>query len=273
MGRDYEDVQFVTADGLTLRGWYLPAVKGPSARTVLVCHGLGANRSNFLGFVWVGDALDANVLMFDFRGHGDSDGHTVTVGYREKLDVEAAVGFLRRERPHAARELVGVGISMGAAGLIRAAAELDPPFDALIIDSGFASAIELTDGVLQQFPAALRPLLAAPGVPIASLEAGCRLAAVRPVDDIGSVRAPVLFIHSRGDSLIPSDHSRRLYERAVEPKSLWFVDTDLHGGALIRATAAYLQAVKQFVQTRQPHLGAIGNARPNNSSSGSGLAH
>jgi hypothetical protein len=45
--RDYEDVKFVSSDGVTIRTWYIPA-KQPSPRTVLICHGLNANRSNFL---------------------------------------------------------------------------------------------------------------------------------------------------------------------------------------------------------------------------------
>src|SRR5262249_30267548 len=88
--RDSEEVEFGTEDGLTIRGWFLPAKSGCPSRTLIICHGLGANRSNFLPYVQVGDALGANVLIFDFRGHGDSDGHTVTIGYKEKLDVLAA---------------------------------------------------------------------------------------------------------------------------------------------------------------------------------------
>jgi hypothetical protein len=79
-GRAYEDVAFTSADGLTMRGWFFRAARRESDRTVLICHGLGLNRSAFLSYLKVADALDAHALIFDFRGHGDSDGRTVTLG-------------------------------------------------------------------------------------------------------------------------------------------------------------------------------------------------
>jgi pimeloyl-ACP methyl ester carboxylesterase len=247
LGRLYEDVEFVTDDGLTIRGWFIPA-KAPSVRTVLICHGLGANRSMFLGYVKAANALEANVLMFDFRGHGDSDGHTTTLGHREKLDVLAAISYLRGQRAGQAREVIGLGISMGSAALLRAAADLDQPLHALIIDSGFASAVELTDSILAAFPAPTRPPLTLVGVPLASLHAGCWLPDVRPVDCIGAVRAPVLVVHSRQDPLIPVHHGERLFQSAATPKTLLLTDTQGHGSPLSGAEAAYLQAATDLLK-------------------------
>jgi fermentation-respiration switch protein FrsA (DUF1100 family) len=248
--RAYDDVSFTTSDGLTIRGWFVPAIS-PSPRTLLICHGLGVNRTNFFPFTILGDAIQANVLLFDFRGHGDSDGHTVSFGFHEKKDVLAAVGYLRRERPEQARELVGWGQSMGAAALLLGAADAEPPFDALIFDSSFAAAVDLADKLVQFLPAPLRPLLIAPGVPLASLHCGCDLAAIRPVDAIDRVRAPVLIIHAQIDPLIPSEHAQRLYERAVEPKTLWITETEGHGSA-IREGSKYREAAQRLVEHRQP---------------------
>ena len=50
-----------------------------------------------------------------------ADGHTVSLGYHETLDVHAAIAYLRTERPEQAREIMGLGVSMGAAPLVRAA--------------------------------------------------------------------------------------------------------------------------------------------------------
>jgi pimeloyl-ACP methyl ester carboxylesterase len=245
MRRGYEDVDLVTADGLTIRGWFI-AAHTPSDRTVLICHGLGANRSNFLPYLAVADELKAHAFLFDFRGHGDSDGHTVTFGQREQLDVRAAVEYLRTQRPEQARRIVGLGISMGSSALIGAAAEFEPPLDGLIIDSGFTTAVELTDSVLALFPPFVRPWLTGPGVPLASLEASCWLPAVRPIDRIARVRAPVLFIHARGDGMIPAEHGQRLYDAASMPKQLWIAETEGHTSALAGATSQYLQTVARW---------------------------
>ncbi len=244
-GRTVEDVEFGTVDGLTLRGWFIPAEQ-PSTRTLLICHGLGGNRSLFLPYVAVGDALNANVLLFDFRGHGDSEGHTVSFGYRERLDVLAAVDYLRRQRPEQARSVLGLGVSMGSSGLIAAAAEVEPPLAGVIIDSGFASASELTDSILRVVPEPLRSGLAGVGMPVASLHAGCWLPDVRPVEQIGRLRAPVLFIHARGDDMIPVAQGLRLHEQAAAPKSIWIAETTGHSSALSGARADYLQTVMRW---------------------------
>jgi fermentation-respiration switch protein FrsA (DUF1100 family) len=246
VGREMDDVQFTTDDGLTIRGWFIPAKDGPSERTVLICHGLGANRSYFLSFVAVAEALKANALLFDFRGHGDSDGHTITFGAREKLDVLAAIRYLRTERADQARQIVGVGISMGTSGLVGAAAEVEPPLDAVILDSPYASAVELTDNVLAMLPGFVRPLVSAVAVPLASLDSGCRLDEVRPIDQIAHLRAPLLVIHATGDQLIPCDHGCRLYEQAVGRKSLWLTDTGGHGSSF-SAKAEYLRRVQELL--------------------------
>jgi fermentation-respiration switch protein FrsA (DUF1100 family) len=227
-GRAFDDVAFTASDGVTLRGWFLPVKTGTSSRTAVMCHGLGGVRSDILHNFALADALQANILVFDFRGHGDSDGHTVTFGCREKLDVIAAIAYLRAQYPEQARQIVGYGMSMGAAALVLGAAEVEPPLDAVILDSSFASAVELTDTVLGSIPTPLRQSILVPGLPLASLHAGCDLHSSRPVDAIGRVRAPLLLIHARGDTLIPVEHSRRLFAQAQEPKSLWLTDTGDH---------------------------------------------
>ena len=201
--RPYEDVAFTTADGMHIRGWFMPAAQ-TSERTLVICHGLGANRSNFLSYCEVGDALHANVLMFDFRGHGDSDGHTVTFGYYERFDVLAALDYLRKERPEQAREVYGLGISMGSSALLQAAAEASPPFDGIIVDSAFASATELTDNILAEFPAALpvhgRVRRAAPVPPRGLLVTG------RDPDRIGRPQPGAGAFHSRqGRLAVPGE--------------------------------------------------------------------
>jgi pimeloyl-ACP methyl ester carboxylesterase len=264
LGREYEDVAFTTRDGLTISGWFIPGkVIVPAgldgypvdpaglrpSRTLIICHGLGANRSNFLQYVEVGDALGANVLMFDFRGHGDSDGYTITFGNKERLDVLAAVDYLRNQRPEQAKQIYGLGISMGSSALIQGAAEAQPAFHGVIVDSAFASAIELTDNILVDFPPALRPIVSECGVPIASLHAGCRLSDVRPIDCVDHLRAPLLLIHARDDGLIPVDHSKRLCERAQEPKALLITDTGNHGSSWTDKKR-YLQFVRTIETMR-----------------------
>ena len=249
IGRPAEAVEFVTNDGVTIRGWFIPA-KSTSERTVVICHGLGGNCTQFVGMIAIADLLDSNALLFDFRGHGGSDGHTVTMGHFEKHDVSAAVNYLRTVRPGEARQIVGLAVSMGTSALVLAAAELERPLDAVLLDSGFASAIDLTDNVLGFIPAAVRPWLTTLGIPLASLHAGCHLPDVLPEDCIARIRAPVILTHFEHDPLIPAAHAARLFARAAEPKALFVAPAAGHGGALFAVGTPFLDAARGLLVAR-----------------------
>jgi len=111
----YEHLRIPTRDGLMLDGWFIPENK-PSDRTIVICHGAGANKGNFVWFLRPLAHSGYNVLFFDFRAHGSSDGRTTTYGIRERADVIAAVDWLKANRPHESRVVVGLGSSRGSMG-------------------------------------------------------------------------------------------------------------------------------------------------------------
>src|SRR5205823_5411872 len=77
-------VRVPTADGLELHGWLLSQ---PDARALLVfCHGHKGNCGQVAHFLKVLRPLGFNVLACDFRGHGESPGHTAAFGLHETED-------------------------------------------------------------------------------------------------------------------------------------------------------------------------------------------
>ena len=134
-GLPYADVQ-LESDGLRLAGWHLPA-SSPTRPVVVICHGLGANKQNFLPAASLVHSLDYHVLIFDFRGHGDSDGRTFTFGVKESRDVKAAYDFVRAKHPSS--KIYGLGYSVGGSALLKMAGE-QGGFDKIVVDSSFARA-------------------------------------------------------------------------------------------------------------------------------------
>jgi pimeloyl-ACP methyl ester carboxylesterase len=109
----------ITSDGVRIRAVY----SGPAspaldddATGVVLAHGFSGsvdkerNRRILARF-----AAAVPAVAFDFRGHGRSEGLS-TLGDREILDVEAAVGWARSI---GLRTVVTVGFSMGAAVVVR----------------------------------------------------------------------------------------------------------------------------------------------------------
>ncbi len=136
-GLRYEEIAFPSPlDGTILRGWYMPAPR-PTGRAVVLLRASTATGSSGgislrLAADLVADGFD--VLAFDLRAQGTSDGDTLSFGAREQDDVLGAVAVARAR---GARHVAVVGFSMGAAAAMLAAAR-SPDIDALVLDSAFA---------------------------------------------------------------------------------------------------------------------------------------
>jgi fermentation-respiration switch protein FrsA (DUF1100 family) len=238
-----ETVAFKTADGLTLSGWFLP--DDDSDATVVICHGLGANKGNFAEFLSVFYGQGYNSLIFDFRGHGESDGHTSTWGLLEARDVRAAVDWLRRERPERARWIAGLGSSMGAMALLREAAD-DRRIEAVVLDSCYASAPLLLKQHAAWIPV-LGRLLADVVLAATSLHAGHSMWVLDGREKIGELSPrPVLLIHGEDDFVIPPVNMNILYDCARETKQKW-LGPGPHSNIMIVAFDDYRRRVIDFL--------------------------
>src|SRR5262245_15563670 len=198
----YEEINFRTADGLKLSGWWLPQ---PGSRRVIV--GLAGHRSPKADLLGIGSGLwraGNNVLIFDWRSRGQSDIAQHSLAYYELRDAEAAVGYAL-SRVLGAR--IGLmGYSMGASVAILLAAR-SPEIQAIVADSPFTGISEIVAHGAKQ-----RRLPARLVVPIADAMTGWRygyrFGAVRPIEAVAAISPrPLLLIHGGADSLIPVSHA------------------------------------------------------------------
>jgi alpha-beta hydrolase superfamily lysophospholipase len=241
----YQEAQFVTSDGLTLKGWYVPPQNG---KVVIFVHGLGNDRRDLLDEAGFIAAHGYGVLLFDLRGCGQSEGSVVTMGYNERLDVRAAVDFVRL-KAGADTPVALFGHSMGAGLALLATAE-NPEIGAVIVESSFTTLEDnVNDGV--------RVLTGLPPFPFAPLviffgqqEAGVDIRTVRPLDEIAQISPrAVLLIHGAKDATIPVENSYRLYKAAREPKQLYILPEVGHGGFLQAEPQVFPATVLRFLDT------------------------
>ena len=112
-------VTLTTRSGLHLRGWYVPSRNGAA---VAVMHGTGSSRLGVADHARLFARHGYGVLLFDFNGHGESDGRSTSVPGRAQQDADAAVAFLR-QRPDVRDDRIGmIGVSFGGEVAIEAAA-------------------------------------------------------------------------------------------------------------------------------------------------------
>jgi dipeptidyl aminopeptidase/acylaminoacyl peptidase len=246
-GQPFERVSFVSEDGLTLAGWLIkPDRSGKKTPAVILCHGLGSNKSDFTDLAVFLAQRGYLVLTFDFRAHGDSEGARTSLGYHEQKDVRAALHFLS-SRPEVDQGRIGIfGFSLGGSTAILAAAETRK-FRAVVADSAFTS---LRDQARQ----AITGYYHLPAFPFVDLSVlgyelyfQTRVRNIGPEFVIGAISpAPVLLIAGEGDDMIPAENGRRLYQAAQEPKELWNIPVGGHGGTIAAAGNEYNKRVADF---------------------------
>ena len=207
-GIPYQEIELTTSDGIRLDAWYTPSKNGA---LILVAHGYGDRRPEEFYALFAEHGY--GVLAWDFRGHGASDGEMVTLGYYEVKDVEAALAYALAQP--GVDHIGGWGGSMGAVTMIRATAR-NPEIEALVADSPFTTLEDELD-LRVPFPL-LNPLIRF----FAERETGLRLNMVNALEDIPRISPrPVFLIQGLGDTMVPVNSARRLYDAAREPRQLW----------------------------------------------------
>jgi uncharacterized protein len=225
---DTEQVTFTTSDGVTLRGWFVPARPSPARFTVVVFNGNAGNRAYRAPLATGLRRHGLAVLLFDYRGYGGSGGTPTERGLA--ADALAVRAYLAQRPDVDPQRLVYFGESLGSGVAVTLAAEHPPA--ALVLRSPFTS---LTS--VGQFH-----------YPFLPVRWGLR-DRFASIDRIAEVRSPVLVIAGDRDGIIPVDQSRRLYEAAVSRKSLVVISGADHNDPQLIAGPEVVDAVIGFLNT------------------------
>jgi fermentation-respiration switch protein FrsA (DUF1100 family) len=222
-----EAVAFVTADGLRLGGWFVGG-GGPAPRpTVIVFNGNAGHRGYRAPLAAALQRHGLNVLLTDYRGYGGNPGEPTEEGLA--ADARAARAFVRTRSDVDHARVVYFGESLGAAVALRLAVE-DPP-SALVLRSPFASMALIGQ---HHYPVLPVRLLLRDRFP--------------SIDRAAQLRSSVLVIAGTRDSIIPIEHSRRLYDAILAPKRFVELAADHNDDALLDG-GEMIQAVVNFIET------------------------
>ena len=250
-GLEFTGVTFLSRlDQIKIAGWFIP---NPDAdRAIILVHGRNASKQNAISGQIPRLAAELHaaglaVLMIDLRGHGESEGKRYTFGAHERRDVLGAVDFLK-ERGFGAGQIAVLGISLGGAAVIGAAAEEDA-IGAIVVESTFAD-INLLIAPNWKAESSL-PNFFLPGVFwMWWVLMGFNLKKVKPVEELVRIPPrPILILHSWTDEMIDVQHAYAL-KNAVPEADLVIFDKCEHAELFRDQSAAYLQAVISFLQDR-----------------------
>lgn len=221
-GCPHEDFSVTTADGVTLRGWWVEATASPRRGTLVGLVGTASPRTDWSSFSALVCPRGFDLVLFDARGHGESDAAAVTYGELETEDVVSVLDELaRRGRP--TDDVVLVGTSLGAAVALRVAAR-DERVRAVVAQSPFTSPREIAQAILQGFlgPLAAWTTWAVERWATFFLGEGRQLAgSVLPV--ARRVHVPLLVVQGTDDPVVPLEQARAVFEAAASADKAFVV--------------------------------------------------
>ena len=231
----YEQIDLPRADGARQFAWIMPAPNAtPESPWVLFLHGNAATIAAKVNIAHYGELrkLGLNVIAPEYRGFGGLDG--VPTEGALGTDARAAYDYLRTVRKVPPSRLVIFGWSLGSAVAVTLASQVEAA--GLILEGAPASLIDIGQ---QQYP--FFPIRLVMRNPFESIER------------IGRVRAPILFLHSPEDAVIPISEGRRLYNAARSEKT--FVEVrGGHVNATTLDTDHFYGSIRAFLAAH--HVGA-----------------
>jgi uncharacterized protein len=195
-----------TSDGLVLRGWYLPTPE--RRRLIVLVHGMASSWDEMAALGRDLHHAGYDTLLFDLRGHGQSDSSRLYMGRRERRDVRAVLEWACRMGYDPDR-IGWLGYSMGGSMLLMEAAD-NPNIRCAVVDSAFGDLPHLLNTQLTKY--SHLPSWFNPGILLAARWAfGVR------TDDLVPIRSarkwgarPLLLIHGEADSIVPVAHAAAL---------------------------------------------------------------
>ncbi|MCR4406575.1 MAG: alpha/beta fold hydrolase [Anaerolineae bacterium] len=241
LGLPFEEVVFPAEDGRLLRGWFIPApASSRDAPAILYAHGSGRDQRSGLSLVPPLHRAGYHVLLFSYRGFGQSegDGRGLTYGVGESQDVDSAVHFLREER--GVRNVGAIGYSVGAVSVILSAAR-NQDIGAVVAVAPFASVAEVWTA---NRPPLLPPFVLDWTLRLVEWHKGFSRAEACAVDVVGRIAPrPLLLIYGTNDGHIPLGHAQQMLTAAGQPSTLWLVEGETHDSIRTHALEALLPEV------------------------------
>jgi fermentation-respiration switch protein FrsA (DUF1100 family) len=213
-----------TEDSVKIHAWFAPAENAKA--TFVISHGNAGNISHRYILLQSLQRHGFNVLMYDYRGYGRSEGTPTEDGiYKDGIaayDYAVTLPEVNRER------LFLWGTSLGGAVAVDVATHRQ--VTGMILESTFTSAKDVAR-------------LVYPFLPVQFF----MHTKLNSIDKIRTLTVPLLVIHGAHDSIIPIALGRKLFNAANEPKSFYEIPNADHNDTFFMGGDAYFSHIDCFV--------------------------
>jgi len=240
-----ERVSITSRDGLRLTGQLYRF--SDEARVEILFHGWRSSSvRDASGGAQLAKQVGYNLLIVDQRAHGESEGHTITFGVKEKYDCIDWVDFVISRFGKDVKILLG-GVSMGASTVLMASglAELPSQVKAITADCGYSSPEAILRKVSRD-----RGIPDRLGYPFlrlgAKLFGGFSLKDGGAVEAVKHARVPIMIMHGKADDFVPFSMALEIFEACRGEKYLLAIPDAGHGLSYFFDTETYSRQVGDF---------------------------
>mmetsp|Transcript_603 Transcript_603/g.1093 ORF Transcript_603/g.1093 Transcript_603/m.1093 type:complete len:396 (+) Transcript_603:161-1348(+) len=227
-------------DGVSIHSWLLlhPNSKAQRKPTIVFFHGNAGNIGLRLPNAHqMYTQLDANVLMVEYRGYGDSDSVKPTEGGL-KLDAEAALEFITSHPQVDSQRIFCFGRSLGGAvafHLAKYAEKYHKPLAGIMVENTFLSIGTMVDQLM--------PLIAPLKFFVLRMDWGN--------DKIAPfIRIPVLYLAGDSDELVPHNHMTKLFEYSSKSShytKMHIIKGGTHNDSWMVGGSEYFEKMRSFI--------------------------
>ncbi len=223
-GIELEEIAFDSADGTSIHGYYLP--KQDAQVSILFCHGNAENIAMLAPEMHrLRERMNAAVLVFDYRGYGQSVGQPFERGILE--DAEAAASWMAVRTDQFEDDLVLIGRSLGGGVAVHLASKFGAR--GLVLDRTFSSTVDVAASRFWWLP--IRFVMRNQFLSVAKIK---------------YFSGPMLQMNGDIDEVIPLWSAQRLFERSPSTeREFQLIDGLTH---FVPCPEAYLAKLQQFIE-------------------------
>lgn len=245
-----EDINIISKQGYKLNGTYIKNPKETKDTAILV-HGLARTRRSMLSTARLYLDKGFNVLVYDSRNNGQSEGKDTTYGHFEKYDLDGWVEYISKKNPEGN---IGIhGRSMGAATALLHSElnEQHKKVNFYISDCSYSDLKDEFIYIAEKVNLTVPPeLIAFCGSSVTKLKSDFKYSDVSPKKSVQNVNTPIMFIHGEKDEIVPVSMCKELFDSKSEGlKEIYIPENAGHGESFKNNKEEYKKRLYKFIDT------------------------
>jgi len=213
-----ESFDFQSIDNIKLKGKIFRKTENASC-VMILSHGWTSNWAGMLKYFPALENCNCDLVLYDMRGHGESEGEYATGGIWEAKDIIALTDWLVKEKGFQKNQIGWFGASWGAAATLKAAEDEEVAF--VIVDSPFQDWYSaIFERAIEEYGSKVN-WVSSSVMNLVGFRAGVNYKEASPLKATQKTEMPILLIHSKTDSETSSTQSVNISKELRHPKSVF----------------------------------------------------